>query len=226
VAYVRWWRRRRDRRPEVGGWLLSRLAASSSWLPCGSGPWWRICWSRRAGARGSGPSPGTGRPDEGGAGSGRGHGLLDREIEVTAPFAAVVVCDREYVRRILDNLVDNAFKYGRPPVRIDVAGEAEHVWLSVLDEGRGVPEADREKVFDRFKRLDAMNGHGLGLGLSVVEGLVEAMGGTIRAEEAPGGGAAFRIRFPRPARTILGDAFVEALGPEAPTPSLTSPSVS
>jgi two-component system, OmpR family, sensor histidine kinase KdpD len=154
------------------------------------------------------------------------HGLLDREIEVTAPFAAVVVCDREYVRRILDNLVDNAFKYGRPPVRIDVAGEAEHVWLSVLDEGRGVPEADREKVFDRFKRLDAMNGHGLGLGLSVVEGLVEAMGGTIRAEEAPGGGAAFRIRFPRPARTIPGDAIVEALGPEAPTPSLTSPSVS
>lgn len=153
-------------------------------------------------------------------------GLLDREIQVTAPHAAVVVCDREYLRRILDNLVDNAFKYGRPPVRIQVAGEAEHVWLSVLDEGRGVPEADREKVFDRFKRLDAMNGHGLGLGLSVVEGLVEAMGGTIRAEEAPGGGAAFRIRFPRPARTILGDAFADAVGSGVPASSATSRSVS
>jgi two-component system, OmpR family, sensor histidine kinase KdpD len=152
------------------------------------------------------------------------HGMLDREIEVTTPHAAVVVCDRAYLRRILDNLVDNAFKYGRPPVRVQVAGEAEHVWLTVLDGGRGVPEADREKVFDRFKRLDAMNGHGLGLGLSVVEGLVEAMGGTIRAEEAPGGGAAFRIRFPRPARTLVGDAFAEAAG--SPSPASSSRSVS
>ena len=77
------------------------------------------------------------------------------------------------------------------------------MWLSVLDAGRGVAEADRDKVFDRFHRLDTMNGHGLGLGLSVVQGLVEAIGGVIRAEEAPGGGAAFRIRFPRPARTML-----------------------
>lgn len=153
--------------------------------------------------------------------------LLDREIQVTAPHAAVVVCDRKYLRRILDNLVDNAFKYGRPPVRIEVAGEAEHVWLSVLDDGRGVAEADREKVFDRFQRLDAMNGHGLGLGLSVVEGLVEAMGGTIRAEEAPGGGAAFRIRFPRPAHTIFGDALADAVGSGSQAPAApTSPSVS
>ncbi len=85
---------------------------------------------------------------------------------------------------------------------------------------------DREKVFDRFQRLDAMNGHGLGLGLSVVEGLVEAMGGPIRAEEAPGGGAAFRIRFPRPARTIFGDALADAVGSNTPAPSTISRSVS
>jgi signal transduction histidine kinase len=126
--------------------------------------------------------------------------VLDREIHVMAPPTAVVVCDREYVRRILDNLVDNAIKYGGPPVRIEVTGEAAHITLSVLDAGRGVAEADREKVFDRFQRLDS-NGHGLGLGLSVVQGLVAEMGGSIRAEEAPGGGAAFRIVFPRPART-------------------------
>jgi two-component system sensor histidine kinase KdpD len=141
------------------------------------------------------------------------HGVLDREIQVTAPHAAVAVCDREYVRRILDNLVDNAFKYGSPPVSIEVTGDAEHVTLSVLDAGRGVAEEDREKVFDRFHRLDTMNGHGLGLGLSVVQGLVESMGGRIRAEEAPGGGAAFRIRFPRPAQTMLKDALTDALGP-------------
>jgi len=154
------------------------------------------------------------------------HGLRDREIQVTAPNAAVVVCDREYIRRILDNLVNNAFKYGSPPVRIEVAGEAEFVWLSVLDAGRGVAEADRDKVFDRFHRLDTMNGHGLGLGLSVVQGLVEAIGGVIRAEEAPGGGAAFRIRFPRPARTIVHDALADATGPGTSTPSTFSRSVS
>lgn len=155
------------------------------------------------------------------------HRVLDRELHVTAPHGAVVVCDREYMRRILDNLVDNAFKYGQPPVRIEVTGDAEHVGLAVLDAGRGVAEADREKVFDRFKRLDTLNGHGLGLGLSVVQGLVEAMGGDVRIEEAPGGGAAFRIRFPRPERTMLEDALAEALGPgSASAPSAPSSSVS
>ena len=130
----------------------------------------------------------------------------------TRPSRAVVVCDREYVRRILDNLIDNAFKYGQPPVRIVVTGDSGHLGFTVLDSGRGVAAEDREKVFDRFKRLDSMNGHGLGLGLSVVQGLVEAMGGDVRIEEAPGGGAAFRILFPRPERSLLEDALTEALG--------------
>ncbi|HYY07172.1 MAG TPA: GAF domain-containing sensor histidine kinase [Actinomycetota bacterium] len=154
------------------------------------------------------------------------HAVLDRDVQVEAPQAAVVVCDREYVRRILDNLVDNAFKYGSPPVRVEVTGDAASVTLSVLDAGRGVAAADREKVFDRFHRLDTMNGHGLGLGLSVVQGLVEAMEGTIRVEEAPGGGAAFRITFPRPERTLLEDALTDALAPTASTPAAGTPSVS
>jgi two-component system, OmpR family, sensor kinase len=154
------------------------------------------------------------------------HGLRDQEIQVTAPNAAVVVCDREYIRRIVDNLVNNAFKYGSPPVRIELAGEAGFVWLSVLDAGRGVAEADRDKVFDRFHRLDTMNGHGLGLGLSVVQGLVEAIGGVIRAEEAPGGGAAFRIRFRRPARPTLEGALTDMRAPAVSLASTISRSVS
>lgn len=126
------------------------------------------------------------------------HEVIDRHIDVNAPTQAVAVCDREYVRRIVDNLIDNAFKYGRPPVRIEVEPVPGAVQLSVLDAGLGIAEADRSRVFDRFQRLDAINGHGLGLGLSVVQGLVEAMGGDVRLEEAPGGGAAFRIRFPVP----------------------------
>jgi signal transduction histidine kinase len=101
-------------------------------------------------------------------------------------------------------------------VRIEVTGDAGHLGFTVLDSGRGVAAEDREKVFDRFKRLDSMNGHGLGLGLSVVQGLVEAMGGDVRIEEAPGGGAAFRILFPRPQRSMLEDALSDALGSVAP----------
>ncbi len=154
------------------------------------------------------------------------HAVLGREVDVAAPVAAVVVCDREYVRRILDNLVDNAFKYGRPPVRIEVTVEPDRVSLAVLDAGRGVAESDRERVFDRFERLDTMSGQGLGLGLSVVQGLVEAMGGDVRVEEAPGGGAAFRIGFPRPERTVEG-ALPQALrGSRAALPTSAPGSVS
>jgi two-component system, OmpR family, sensor histidine kinase KdpD len=154
------------------------------------------------------------------------HGVLDREIHVSAPTTAIVVCDREYVRRILDNLLDNAFKYGRPPVRVEVVAEAEHVSLSVLDAGRGVAEADREKAFERFHRLDTKNGRGLGLGLSVVRGLVESMDGVIRIDDAPGGGAAFRIRFPRSGPATPQGTLVEGTGQEVSAASATSRSVS
>jgi len=157
------------------------------------------------------------------------HSVLDRDLQIEASQPAVAVCDREYLRRILDNLIDNAFKYGQPPVRIVVTGDSGHVGFTVLDAGRGVAAEDRAKVFDRFSRLDSMSGHGLGLGLSVVQGLVEAMGGDVRIEEAPGGGAAFRILFPRPKRSMLEDALTEAAGPAdalAHAPVVPSGSVS
>jgi K+-sensing histidine kinase KdpD len=147
------------------------------------------------------------------------HAVTDRLVDVSAPLDAVVVCDREYVRRIIDNLIDNAFKYGSPPVRIEVAVDDHDVMLSVLDAGRGIAEADRERVFDRFQRLDTINGHGLGLGLSVVQGLVEAMGGEVRVDEGPEGGAAFRICFPRPERSRVEDALAETLHLRRPSPT-------
>src|SRR5918995_3499786 len=85
------------------------------------------------------------------------HSVLGRDLQVAASQPAVVVCDREYVRRILDNLIDNAFKYGQPPVRIVVTGDSGHVGFTVLDAGRGVAAEDRERVFDRFHRLDSMS---------------------------------------------------------------------
>lgn len=155
------------------------------------------------------------------------HSVLDRDLQVDASQPAIAVCDEEYLRRILDNLIDNAFKYGRPPVRIEITGDSGHVGFAVLDSGRGVAAEDRAKVFNRFERLDSMSGHGLGLGLSIVQGLVEAMGGDVRIEEASGGGAAFRVLFPRPKRSTLEDALVDTAGlAAAPTPPVPSSSVS
>jgi two-component system sensor histidine kinase KdpD len=70
------------------------------------------------------------------------------------------------------------------------------VVLSILDAGEGIPRTDRVRIFDKFQRLDGgQELPGLGLGLSIVRGLVTACGGEIRVEDAPGGGAAIRIRL-------------------------------
>jgi signal transduction histidine kinase len=67
----------------------------------------------------------------------------------------------------------------------------------VIDSGRGIAPEDRERVFDRFARLRQVHGKpGLGLGLSIVRGLANAFGGSVRIEDAPGGGAAFRVELP------------------------------
>src|SRR5438552_9923248 len=116
------------------------------------------------------------------------------EVELDAPASAMIVGDPEWVRRILDNLLDNAWKYGTPPVRIEVEAGKKIVVVSVLDHGPGIPDTEREEVFERFQRL----GHnasqpGLGLGLPIVRGLVRALGGDVWIEETLGGGAAFRV---------------------------------
>jgi two-component system sensor histidine kinase KdpD len=122
-----------------------------------------------------------------------------QQVEVTGAETASVLGDQESLRRIIDNLIGNASKYGAPPVRIDVAEEQGRIVISVMDGGPGIPKEDRERVFERFQRLEQDHGRpGLGLGLSIVRGLVRALGGTVWVEDAPGGGAAFRISL-RPA---------------------------
>ncbi len=104
--------------------------------------------------------------------------------------------------QVLFNLLDNADKYGGPEgataVRAEVA--TDEVLVAVEDRGRGIPAADLERVFEKFTRLDPGDGRsaGTGLGLAVARGVIEAMGGTIRAE-SPGGsgqGARLIIRLP------------------------------
>jgi signal transduction histidine kinase len=122
-------------------------------------------------------------------------------VEVQGPAAAMVEGDEEWLRRVFDNLLDNAGKYGRPPVHIEVEAGPASVIVKILDGGPGVPEAERERVFERFQRLDGSGAQpGLGLGLSIVRGLVRRLGGDVWVEEAPGGGAAFTVSLPNAER--------------------------
>lgn len=120
--------------------------------------------------------------------------VAGRPVELAVPERCEVRADPESLRRIIGNLVENAHKYGATPVRIVLDDAGDQIVLSVIDSGPGVPPAEREKIFDRFYRSDT-NGEkpGVGLGLPIVRGLAEACGGSVWVEDAPGGGAAFRV---------------------------------
>jgi signal transduction histidine kinase len=131
-----------------------------------------------------------------------------RRVSVSAPEEPVEVhADRESVRHIVDNLIDNAAKYGAPPMIVRVERGMGQAVLSVIDHGAGVPPEERERVFEQFHRVRRSDSQpGLGLGLPIVRGLVAAFGGRVWIEDAPGGGAIFRVSLP----TV--DAPVEAAG--------------
>jgi len=117
-----------------------------------------------------------------------------RPVQFHVPATCFVLGNSDAIQQVLINLLDNAHKYGAPPVRVTLEPGPTHTVLSVLDAGEGVPRHDRERIFEGFTRLDA-NGHspGIGLGLSIVRRLVTACGGTVRVEDSPEKGAAFRV---------------------------------
>jgi two-component system sensor histidine kinase KdpD len=107
--------------------------------------------------------------------------------------------------QVLFNLLDNAAKYAPPGTGIEVRArrDGDIVRLEVLDEGDGIPQADLERIFDKFYRVHAGDRRrvGTGLGLAICRGFVEAMGGTIRAGNRPDRtGALFTITLPVPAQ--------------------------
>jgi signal transduction histidine kinase len=108
--------------------------------------------------------------------------------------------DPDRLEQVITNLVENAVRHGRGTVRLaarpTVAAGRPAVDLLVSDDGNGIAEQHRELVFSRFWQEGAR--HGTGLGLYLVRGLVEAHGGEVRAEAAPGGGALLRATFPGP----------------------------
>ncbi|MEV0545199.1 sensor histidine kinase KdpD [Nocardia salmonicida] len=110
-----------------------------------------------------------------------------------------VLADSGLLERVLANLIDNALRHsGREsPVRVTAEHDGDRVSIAVVDIGPGVPSGTEEQLFEPFQRLgDRDNTTGVGLGLSVVRGFVEAMGGTVHAEPTPGGGLTMLVDLP------------------------------
>ncbi|OBK60317.1 histidine kinase [Mycobacterium colombiense] len=103
---------------------------------------------------------------------------------------AMVMADAGLLERVLANLIDNALRYApNCVVRVNAGRVGDRVLINVIDEGPGIPHGAEHQIFEAFQRLgDNDNTIGVGLGMSVARGFVEAMGGTITATDTPGGG--------------------------------------
>jgi signal transduction histidine kinase len=111
----------------------------------------------------------------------------------------VVRVDPAHLARILDNYLQNAFKYGQPPARVEAVRVRDLVRVRVLDSGPGVPPEFVSSLFGRFARADTAATRaqkGTGLGLSIVRGLAEANGGHARYEPTAAHGSCFVVEFP------------------------------
>ena len=120
-------------------------------------------------------------------------------VAVSCSPDLVVQADPVHLARMIDNLLQNAFKYGEPPVRISATRQGDKVEIRVVDHGPGVPPEFEAKLFGKFARADTpemREKKGTGLGLSIVRGLAEANGGQAAYEPAVGQGSCFIILLP------------------------------
>jgi len=108
-----------------------------------------------------------------------------------------VLADPGLLERVVANLLDNALRHGRGcPVTVRGSTYGDRVELRVVDGGPGVPRGQADRLFAPFQRLGDREPRGLGLGLSVARGFTEAMGGTLTAEDTPGGGLTMAVSLP------------------------------
>lgn len=121
-----------------------------------------------------------------------------REVRLAAEGDPVVLCDEGRLAQVLVNLLTNADKYSPAgePVEVGLSRDGERVVLTVDDRGPGIPEADRERVFQWSERLERdAELPGSGFGLPLVREIVEAHGGSVAVLDAPGGGTRVRVEL-------------------------------
>lgn len=155
-----------------------------------------IVLSEAARARGLGTA---GLDTAGGGAPGR----TDLQVEVSVEPARLVG-DPDALQRVVRNLVDNARRHARERMSLGLtvdrtAPGSPRATIVVDDDGEGVPDTQKDTVFDRFARLDADRARGTGgsgLGLAIVAEITRSHGGQVRVEDAPGGGARFLVELP------------------------------
>ena len=136
--------------------------------------------------------------------------VLARHHEDVGPAAtftrpddpSTVAVDLPRMEQVIENLLENARKYGaaEQPPELHVWAEGDEVRLAVVDHGPGIPESERERIFERFYRAanaQTTDDTGMGLGLYICRRIVEDHGGRIWADPTPGGGTTFTVVLPR-----------------------------
>jgi two-component system sensor histidine kinase KdpD len=138
--------------------------------------------------------------------------LADHKVQTHVPAdLPLVQYDAVLIERVLSNLLENAGKYTPPGSTVAISAERHGIWLNiaVADNGPGLPSGQEEAVFEKFMRGERESAKpGVGLGLAICRAIVGAHGGTIKAANQPGGGAAFVFTLPLgtpPAMPLLDD---------------------
>ncbi|HEY4039245.1 MAG TPA: ATP-binding protein [Burkholderiaceae bacterium] len=141
---------------------------------------------------------------------------LGCHIQTHGEARAPLLARGQAVRRCLGNLVDNARRYGGGAVDLTVRDESEEVEFIIEDRGPGIPESERERVFEPYVRLEtsrARHTGGSGLGLAIARAIARGHGGEVALESREGGGLRAVLKFPR--RWSLQPAIPVALGAHA-----------
>lgn len=120
-------------------------------------------------------------------------------IDLHKVSAGRVLGDGDQLTRVVRNLMDNARRHATGRVAVDLSTSSGSVVLAVEDDGPGIPPDERDRIFERFARLDEdrnQESGGTGLGLAIVKEIITAHGGAILARNGPTGGARFKVRLP------------------------------
>ena len=151
------------------------------------------------------------------------------ELELDIGPSTPVAYPAEVIARVTENLLGNALKFTPAGGRVTLFArqQPEYLRIAVRDTGPGVPQEQRERIFERFYRGAQGSGEipGNGVGLAVVRELLDGLGGSIRCGEAPGGGAAFECIVPIGAATEAASPAVPSPNPEPAAAAVDEPAV-